>query len=107
VDLLEGDPTREGLFVMRVRLPGEYRIAPHTHRKDERVTVLSCTLHLGMGGRFDEKGVAALPAGSYARMPAGMKHYGWSGGETVLQVNAEGPWTIEYVDPKDDPRNGT
>jgi hypothetical protein len=107
VALLEGDPSREGPFVMRVKLPGGYKIAPHTHRKDERVTVLTGTLHLGMGGSFDEKEAVALPAGSYARMPAGMKHFGWAGGETVLQVNGEGPWTIEYVDPKDDPRNGT
>lgn len=25
-------------------------------------------------------------------------------GETVLQLHEVGPWAIEYVDPKDDPR---
>jgi hypothetical protein len=39
-------------------------------------------------------------------MPAGMKHYAWAKGETVIQINGEGPWNIEYVDPKDDPRKG-
>jgi len=104
--LLEGDPSREGPFVMRAKLPDGYKIPPHTHPKDERVTVLSGTLYLGMGGKFNEKEGMALPAGSYARMPAGMKHFGWARGETVIQVNGEGPWVIEYVNPDDDPRKG-
>jgi quercetin dioxygenase-like cupin family protein len=103
--LLEGDPSREGTLVLRVKLPDGYRIAPHTHPKDERLTVLSGTLYLGMGGKFDEKAAKALPAGSYGRMPAGMKHFGWVKGETVLQLNGEGPWSIVYVNPDDDPRN--
>src|SRR5262245_39983754 len=37
VAVLEGDPAREGPFVMRAKLPDGYRIAPHTHPKDERV----------------------------------------------------------------------
>ena len=106
VAMLEGDPGKEGAFVMRAKMPDGYKIPPHTHKKDERVTVLSGTLYLGMGGKYDEKQGNALPAGSYARTPAGMKHFGWTKGETVIQINGEGPWTIEYVDPKDDPRKG-
>ena len=48
----------------------------------------------------------ALPAGSYTRTAAGVKHFGWAKGEAVLQQHGEGPWAIEYVDPKDDPRKG-
>src|SRR4051812_41863405 len=51
VALLEGDPSKKGPFVMRVKLPDGYKIAPHTHPQDERVTVLSGTLYLGMGGK--------------------------------------------------------
>jgi len=102
--LLEGDPARAGAFVLRVKMPDGYRIPAHTHPKDERVTVISGTLYLGMGGKFDEKAGKALTAGSYGRMPAGMKHFGWVKGETVVQVNGEGPWSIQYVNPEDDPR---
>jgi len=102
--LLEGDPSKEGPFVLRVKMPDGYRIAPHTHPKDERLTILSGTMYLGMGDKFDEKAGKALPAGSYGRMPAGMKHFGWVKGETVVQLNGEGPWSIEYVNPDDDPR---
>src|SRR5262245_60019369 len=41
VAVLEGDPAKEGPFVMRVKLPDGYRIPPHTHPKQERVTVIS------------------------------------------------------------------
>jgi len=102
--LLEGDPAKKGHFVMRAKLPDGYRIPPHTHHGDERVTVLSGTLYLGMGAKFDAKGGKALPAGSYARVGAGMKHFARVKGETVLQIHGEGPWSIKYVNPGDDPR---
>ena len=64
VAILEGDPTKEGHFVMRAKMPDGYKIMPHTHPKDERVTVLSGTLYLGMGEKFDEKSAKGMPAGS-------------------------------------------
>ena len=47
--VLEGDPTKEGPFVMRLQAPAGYHIAPHTHPKTERVTVISGTMLLAMG----------------------------------------------------------
>jgi quercetin dioxygenase-like cupin family protein len=101
--ILEGDPGKDGPFVMRVKLPDGFRIMPHTHPKDERVTVISGTLYLGMGATFDAKAAKEMPAGSYGRTGAGMKHFGWVKGETVLQVHGAGPWGITYVNPADDP----
>lgn len=46
-----------------------------------------------------------MPAGTYGQWPAGMKHYVWAKGETVLQFHGIGPWTIQYVNAPDDPRN--
>ena len=106
VAVLEGDPSKEGPFVMRIKLPDGFRVMPHTHPKDERVTVISGTLYLGMGDKFDEKAGKAMSAGYYGRTGAGMKHFGWVKGETVIQLHGEGPWAIEYLDPKDDPRKG-
>src|SRR5436305_13157012 len=53
--VLDGDPTKEGLFVTRFKLPAGYRVAPHTHPPPERLTVLSGTLYFGMGDKFDMK----------------------------------------------------
>ena len=105
VAVLEGDPGKEGEFVMRAKLPDGYRVPPHTHPKTERVTVISGELHIGMGGKFDEKATKAMPAGTYGHWPAGMKHFAWAKGETVIQVHGTGPWSIQYLNPDDDPRN--
>lgn len=104
IAVLEGDPNKEGPFVFRVKVPDGYRIPPHTHPKPERVTVISGTFHLGMGDTFDPAKGKALPAGTYGTWPAGMKHYVWVKGETVVQFHGDGPWKIEYVNPTDDPQ---
>ena len=104
IAVLEGDPAKEGPFVFRVKVPDGYRIPPHTHPKAERVTVISGTFHLGMGEKFDQTKGEERPTGTYGTWPAGMKHYVWVEGETVVQFHGEGPWVIEYVNPDDDPR---
>ncbi|EAQ34346.1 hypothetical protein NB311A_13871 [Nitrobacter sp. Nb-311A] len=47
--VLYGNPGKEGLFTLRLKMPKGYHIAPHTHPKPEIVTVLSGTARLGMG----------------------------------------------------------
>ena len=104
IAVLEGDPTKEGPFVFRVKVPDGYRIPVHTHPKTERVTVISGTFNIGMGEKFDEKATKAMPAGTYGYWEAGMKHFVWTKGETVVQFHGMGPWSIQYVNPADDPR---
>ena len=58
-----------------------------------------------MGDKFDTQKGMEMPAGSFGTWPAGMKHFAWAKGETVIQVHGTGPWSIEYVNPDDDPRN--
>ena len=103
--VLEGDPTKEGPFVVRFQFPDGYHIAPHTHPKTERVTVISGALYLAMGEALDRNTAKKLPPGSFGYWPAGMKHAGWSEGDTVIQLHGVGPWQIDYVNPADDPRN--
>jgi quercetin dioxygenase-like cupin family protein len=91
ITVLEGDPAKGGPFVFRVKLPDSYRIPPHTHPKTERITVLSGTFHIGMGDKFDEKAAKAMSAGTYGHWPAGMKHFVWTKGETILQFHGMGP----------------
>jgi quercetin dioxygenase-like cupin family protein len=102
--VLEGDPAKDGFFTMRLRLPDGYKIPPHTHPKVEHVTVISGTFNFGMGDKFAQAATQAMPAGTFGFWPAGMKHFAWAKGETVLQLHGIGPWKIEYVNPADDPR---
>jgi hypothetical protein len=105
VAVLEGDPAKDGFFTMRLLLPDGYRIAPHWHPKVERLTILSGTVNLGTGDRFDQKATKPLSAGTYSSMPPRMIHFAWTTGETVIQLSSIGPWQVMYVDPADDPRN--
>ena len=102
--MLEGDPAKEGPFTMRISMPDGFRIPPHWHSKIEHVTVISGTFNLGMGESFDLKSGREMPAGTFGFMPAGMRHFAFTKGETVVQVHGVGPWDINYINPADDPR---
>ena len=88
-----------------MKVPDGYRIPLHTHPKTERVTVISGTFNIGMGEKVDDSKAKAMTAGTYGFWTAGMKHFVFVKGETIAQFHGEGPWVINYVDPKDDPRN--
>jgi quercetin dioxygenase-like cupin family protein len=105
--VLYGDPGKEGLFALRLKLPKGYRLAPHTHPKPEIVTVISGTFRLGMGETADQSKAQPLGAGSFFAMPPGMAHFAFTDEDTVIQLNATGPWSLTYVNPADDPRKKT
>ena len=105
--MLFGDPSKEGPFALRVKLPEGYSIPPHTHPADEVVTVLSGTFRLGMGETADQSKAQPLPAGSFFALSPGTAHYVFTDEETVIQINTVGPWGLTYINPKDDPRQKT
>ncbi len=105
--VLFGDPSKEGLFAMRLKLPKGYQIAPHTHPRPEVVTVISGTFRIGMGETADASKATALPAGGLFAFPPGMTHFAFTDEDTVIQLNSSGPWTVNYFNPKDDPRQKT
>jgi quercetin dioxygenase-like cupin family protein len=105
--VLLGDPSKEGLYVLRLKVPKGYRIPPHTHPNQEVITVISGTMNLGMGETADPAKAKALPAGTFFTMPPGMPHFAYFEEETIIQANAIGPSVINYINPKDDPRQKT
>jgi quercetin dioxygenase-like cupin family protein len=102
--VLYGDPAKEGVFVMRLKLPAGFKIAPHTHPKPEIVTVISGGFYIGMGTKADEAKAQRLGPGSFFAFDPGLAHYAHVEEETVVQLSSTGPWTINYVDSSDDPR---
>jgi quercetin dioxygenase-like cupin family protein len=105
--VLYGDPAKEGLFAMRLKLPKGYHIPPHTHSKPEVVTIISGIGRLGMGETANEEKTESLSTGSFIALPPGMAHYVYTDEESVVQLNSIGPWEVNYVNPKDDPRKKT
>ena len=103
--VLFGDPSKEGLFAMRLKLPKGYSVPPHSHPKPEVVTVISGTFRIGMGDAADAAKAQALPAGGLFAASPGMNHYvAPLDAETIVQLNSNGPWGVTYANPKDDPR---
>jgi quercetin dioxygenase-like cupin family protein len=103
--VVSGDPSKPGIYVVRAKMPAGYKIAPHWHPTDEHVTVLSGTFALGMGEKFDKASLKKLPAGGYALLPADMRHFAMATTAATIQVHGEGPFTLTYVNPADDPQN--
>jgi quercetin dioxygenase-like cupin family protein len=104
--VLNGDPTQAGAFTVRLKAPAGYKVMPHTHPTAERLTVISGTFKIGMGEKFDEKSMQAMAPGNYVVLPPNMAHYAKGAGKgSVVQIDSEGPFQINYVNPTDDPRN--
>ena len=105
--VLEGDPTAStGDYTIRVKMPDNYRIAPHWHPKRENVTVISGTLKVGMGDSFDAAKMMSFPAGSFAYLDPSMHHYAMASGDTIIQIHGMSPVQFNYVNRSDDPSKG-
>ncbi len=105
--VMEGDPSQEGMFTMRIKVPADYRIPPHTHPRVERVTVIEGEVKIGTGREFNEQEMEVLPQGGFFVMPPGMEHFAAADEESIIQLTGTGPWEIRYINPADDPRRTT
>jgi quercetin dioxygenase-like cupin family protein len=101
--VVSGNPGEAGTFVVRLKMPAGYKIAPHWHPTDEHVTVLAGTFSVGMGETFDKAAMKDLPAGGYVLLPAEMRHYAAAKTAATVQVSGQGPFALTYVNPADDP----
>ena len=103
IAVLSGDPFKDGPYVLRLKMPANYKLPAHHHPTTENVTVVSGSFHAGMGDKLDsDKGQAFVPGG-FVSLPAGMNHFAWATAETIVQVHGNGPFAIVYVNPADDP----
>jgi quercetin dioxygenase-like cupin family protein len=101
--VISGDPSSDGLYVIRLKMPANYRVPAHNHPTAEYVTVISGKFNIGMGDKLDTKHGTELRQGGFAAAPAKMNHFAWTTAETVVQVHGQGPFAITYVNPADDP----
>jgi len=101
ISVLYGDPSKEGVFVMRIKFPANYQVPPHTHPVDEIVTVISGEFNLGMGEEFNEAETKAYTSGALIAMPPETPHFVHTDQETVVQISTRGPWGLKYVNPND------
>ena len=104
--VIVGQPSEAGPYTIRVRVPNGVKIMPHRHPEDRVYTVVSGVFYIGLGDQFDAEKLQAYPPGSVIVLPGNTSHFHWAkSSEYVTQVTAIGPLGLEYISPKDDPRN--
>ena len=104
VAVLSGDPGKEGMFTLRLKVPAGYTVPAHHHPTPELVTIIEGQMSLGMGDKLDKAKAATLGQGGYVALDANMNHYAFSNTGGIVQITSHGPFQIIYVNPADDPR---
>lgn len=104
--VLVGQPSQEGPYVIRVKVPRGVKLMPHKYPEDRAYTVISGVFYIGLGNQFEAGKLEAYPSGAVIVLPGDTAHFHWAkSGEYITQVNAIGPLGLDYVNPKDDPRD--
>ena len=104
--IVVGQPTQDGPYTIRVKVPHGVKLMPHQHPEDRVYTVISGVFYIGRGEEFDGENLQAYPPGSVIVLPGNTPHFHWAkSGEYITQVTAMGPLGLEYINTKDDPRN--
>lgn len=97
--VLYGDPSKEGHYAIRFKLPPNWAGRPHTHGEAEIVTVYSGTMYFAYGKDLSREAAKAFGPGSFVALPAGTKMRPFTGREEVIvDVQGQGPFTIQYLD---------
>lgn len=91
------DQTGASPYAYRLRFPADYAIIPHRHQARMHLTVLQGTYMVGFGPTLDRARTVAFPTGSYIWIPKRSAHFGWTEGETILQVHGTGPMNLDWV----------
>jgi len=87
-----GDPTKPGLYVIRIKFPPGVMSTPHSHPETRIGTVIQGTWWTGTGEKFDAASTTAVPTGGMMIHPAGKMHYdGAKNEETIVQMMGIGP----------------
>jgi len=96
--ILSGDPTKPGLYTIRLSAPPRTRIEAHMHRDDRAATVVSGTWYFGYGSQFDSAALKTLPAGSFYTESPNQPHFAETRDEAiVVHITGYGPSDTTYV----------
>lgn len=94
-----GDPTKPGLYVVRLKFPPGVMSTPHAHPDTRIGTVIKGTWWTATGDKFDPASTVPIPVGGVMIHPAGKVHYdGARGEETIVQMMGIGPTGKIVVD---------
>jgi hypothetical protein len=99
--VIQGDPTKPGIYVIRAKFSPGTMTRPHWHPEDRYVIVVQGTWYAGEGDTFDPDKTVPLKAGTFMMHPAKAHHFdGAKDDEVIVQIIGMGPSNTTLVDPK-------
>jgi quercetin dioxygenase-like cupin family protein len=95
-----GDPTKPGLYVVRVKFPPGVMSRNHYHDEDRYAVVLKGTWYTGIGPEFAPDKTVPVGVGGSMKHPAKQAHFdGAKNEEVILQIVGIGPSTTVRLRP--------
>ena len=101
IAVLEGNPQTPGLFTARFKVNSNFVMPPHTHPKEERVTVLQGRVSVAFGRNATHKDAKTFVKGDYYVNARDAIHTVWADEVSVIQITGFGPWEAHFVDPSE------
>lgn len=99
--VVAGDPTKAGVYVVRVKFPPGVMTRPHTHPEDRYAVVLKGTWWVGTSAEFEPGKTTPVKTGGFMKHPAGGTHYdGAKDEEVIVQVVGVGPSGTDFLKPE-------
>ena len=87
-----GDPEKSGMYAQLLKRGPDDWSEPHKHPNDRYITVLSGTMLICTGAKFDKRNTVALGPGSMIHDIAGQIHYDGTGPDgLVIEIVGMGP----------------
>ncbi len=90
-----GDPSKPGLYVVRITFPPGQGSHPHFHDQARYITVIKGTWYVSLGQKsdvYDPDHMQPMPAGSFLYEPPNGHHYDMAKDEAVtVQIMGMGP----------------
>jgi quercetin dioxygenase-like cupin family protein len=103
--VLLGKPREAGPLIVRVKLPPNAQVMPHTHPEARTYTVLAGEWKLGFGEKYDATALLSYSTGSMYRLPAKIPHFQAAGASgAIVQIESIGPTSTDFINAADDPR---
>jgi len=98
--ILSGDPAKDGVYVLRLKIPPGHTFPPHYHDQDRHVTVIAGVWAFGTGHSGKCEDTTPLEAGAYVMHPKGAVHFDGSCGEETVEVQiiGKGPAKTTKID---------
>jgi quercetin dioxygenase-like cupin family protein len=96
--ILLGKPREAGPLIVRVKLPPNAQVMPHTHPEARTYTVLSGEWKVGFGEKYDAAALLAYSPGSMYRLPAKVAHYQAAGSSgAIVQIESIAPTSTDFI----------